>query len=417
MSQKTFFFVYVGIGFFGNNMGNLFSGVALPANEVISNLASLNSATKSANGFKLQHCVIDIGSSLDPLLPISHGPIISLKFLHALREDNIDPFLPAMIYVRDCMREIFALFLSDADQMEPYVSRTFLIGSPGVGKSVLFFLAALYRARDIVTIYYRRTESGEASSVFIMIPCNDKKVLVLFTKNLSNDAHLYKVDTLLRESLGIRREKYYVFVNGPRHDDASGTLYHQFDYLCTSGGHREFRSDEYQFNRRWILDGWTNEEAVHVLAIHGYGHKAARAYWLCGGNIREMIDSCEPRGFEATRENLDRAARLNPTLNEQLASYPFDRSTDNSDRVQTMFRIVNDQSMRAMNVIQCVDSEHVMNNLLGKVQPKVLFESYELSKMIRPKSAIPSLHFRYFIHSWFERNKPSPIADVYRPVP
>jgi hypothetical protein len=67
--------------------------------------------------------------------------------------------------------------------MEPYVSRTFLIGSPGVGNSVLFFLAALYRARDKVTIYYRRRESGAASSVFIMI-------LVLFTKNLSNDAHL-----------------------------------------------------------------------------------------------------------------------------------------------------------------------------------------------------------------------------------
>jgi hypothetical protein len=113
-------------------------------------LAVLNATMKSKFGCVLKSCVIDIGSNLDPLLPIGGGSVISLSFLDALREDTEDPFLPPNIYVRECMRDIFALFLRDITgpverarqimpRLEPCTIRTILNGSPGVGKSVLFF--------------------------------------------------------------------------------------------------------------------------------------------------------------------------------------------------------------------------------------------------------------------------------------
>jgi hypothetical protein len=55
-----------------------------------------------------------------------------------------EQFLPNRIYVRNNVRKIFGLFLNDVGMVEPRTRPTVLIGSPGVGKSVLFFLAAMY---------------------------------------------------------------------------------------------------------------------------------------------------------------------------------------------------------------------------------------------------------------------------------
>jgi hypothetical protein len=56
-----------------------------------------------------------------------------------------EPFFPTRIYVRNNMRKIFGLYLKDVGTVNPEDRPTVLIGSPGVCKSVLFFLAAMYR--------------------------------------------------------------------------------------------------------------------------------------------------------------------------------------------------------------------------------------------------------------------------------
>lgn len=61
------------------------------------------------------------------------------------------------LYVRDCMREVFGLFHADVARdprpMPSVTSSAVLVGSPGVGKSILFFLAALDQARKSKIVY------------------------------------------------------------------------------------------------------------------------------------------------------------------------------------------------------------------------------------------------------------------------
>jgi hypothetical protein len=92
------------------------------------------------------------------------------------------------------MKGIFKLFCRDVNLLQhnsnheggvlpskkssivlPRKTKTILLGSPGVGKSIFFFLAALYCSQNTVTIYIRRT----AVSVR-----NDMSVLVMFRKTI-----------------------------------------------------------------------------------------------------------------------------------------------------------------------------------------------------------------------------------------
>jgi hypothetical protein len=288
------------------------------------NRAKLDEATQKQYSCVLQHCVIDFGDSLDPLLRDPDHPElpdhehIDLAFLDGLGgtpEDSED-FLPQTIYVRKCMRKLFRLFAKDAAVMQmtgrtvdavapmdiligspaatetgtddlssaadvisrkkarkrhgigttaspaiiplpgvvdetahftrlagndvevttmaeafvavrPAKTRTTLIGSVGVGKSVLFFLAALHRSRSKITICYRLMESSDKPvSAFVMFPCPHNKVNVLFTRSLSRGSlaeqdwpGLTGLDDFLGTTLGIRRSHYYAFVNGPRYND------------------------------------------------------------------------------------------------------------------------------------------------------------------------------------------------------
>jgi hypothetical protein len=349
-------------------------------------LTVLNAAMKS----KFGSCVIDIGCNLNPLLPIGGGSVISLSFLDALREDTEDPFLPPNIYVRECMQDIFALFLRDITgpveragqimpRLEPCTIRTILNGSPGIGKSVLFFLAALLHARNMITVYYRRTEMSDYISVFVMMPCPDKKIQVFFSNTLSKNeiTDLTGLDASLRETIGIHREKYFAFVSGPRHDDSHNTLFKTYDYLCTSGRHPSFKSDEIGHWHSWTLDGWSKEEAALALSITGHKDQAAMAYWLCGGNIRDMMSCCTPQGFRATREDIDHVVKFIPTLQQQLVYWGTDRAKDSSDQWQTMCR-----GKLGYETIQFVDSEYVMTCLL-KITDLVFFFVSKMTNVLR----------------------------------
>jgi hypothetical protein len=91
--------------------------------SVLSNRTELDEATQKEYACKLQHCVIDFGASLDPLLQDPNDPElpdnehIDLGFLGELRNPP-DDFLLERIYVRKCMRELFRLFAKDAAMME-----------------------------------------------------------------------------------------------------------------------------------------------------------------------------------------------------------------------------------------------------------------------------------------------------------
>jgi hypothetical protein len=111
----------------------------------VEDLAGLNDVLFESYNFRLEHCVVNIGTSLDPLTSLENDRI-NLSFLNGLKGSPAlaDSFIPDDIYVRESMREIFALFVKDAVDLS--VVPTLLVGSSGIGKSVLFFLAALYHS-------------------------------------------------------------------------------------------------------------------------------------------------------------------------------------------------------------------------------------------------------------------------------
>jgi hypothetical protein len=345
---------------------------------------------------------------------------------------GVELFLVAdALYVRDCMREVFGLFHADiAIDPRPVPSVTssaVLVGSPGVGKSVLFFLAALDQARKSKTVYYRHPDL-EDISVFFMAPdeSNEGHVRVWFTRNVKLEKHqsLTILHSDIESSLSLSRTDYYVFIDGPKYneDDKSNVLLNGYDYFCTSGGRAPYKSAQL-YNRLWVLDGWSEGESIEWLVefqrrsdedkggestckesqeggsdgvenegeetdgeearndrhdasggtVHArtseYIDNAKKAYWLCGGNMREMLSSLGPSNMrDRVQGRIDIVlGRINMETID-LALNSTERGTTNADRLRTMFRdraAIGDWRME-MSALQIVDSGYVLRNLRDK---------------------------------------------------
>jgi hypothetical protein len=98
--------------------------------------------------------------------------------------------------------------------------------------------------------------------------------------------------------------------------------------------------------------------------------KARHAYWLCGGNIRDMLDAFDNEVLVISNLNT-RLRHLNSNVVE-LALISTERGNEdksNPDRLRTMFwerKSVQDLRMR-MCGLQVVDSRYVMNYLRLKL--------------------------------------------------
>ena len=264
----------------------------------------------------LSECLIPNSSILE-FSTMKTGDIVPLNFLDPLRLQNGDDFfLPQKIFVRQCMKDVLRLFCKDVADQEKQrtagVKKTVLIGSPGVGKSVLFFLAALFQAKSSNIIYFRCTAGEDQISVFLMMPDRNDCVRVWFTRNLRKESFgaqlaldVYR-GAILKFSHDRGKElnpaRIYTFVDGPRHSDIPTIIKGTYDYFCTSGGHPLPKQELQARFRMCVLNGWTKVEAIDgLLALHGMQRtrsseakeRARRAYELCGGSIRNMLRAFE----------------------------------------------------------------------------------------------------------------------------
>jgi hypothetical protein len=267
------------------------------------NHTKVNEAMQERYGCTLSYCSVAIGSHLDELasgemdenvsdvssdfnsvddLETYRKRLIDLDFLDELRMED-EPFFPNRIYVRNNMRKIFGLLFKDVGTEEPEFHPTVLIGSPGVGKSVLFFLATLYRCSKKTSnkcvntnIYFRWSRFDNRVSVFIIFRDEDqkdgeRKVHVLFTRSLDetrckeSDGGLADLTLFLERHLHIEREHYFTFIDGPNYTEKHKTMDGCYDYFCTSGGIPVFKNSLWGKARRWMLNGWTKEEALQAL--------------------------------------------------------------------------------------------------------------------------------------------------------
>jgi hypothetical protein len=378
---------------------------------------------KAKYGCEFKECDIRLGTALNPLLldgggdddddddaSPNHGlnqtaRTISTFFMDPLRlaAESERFLLPRTIYVRDCMRTIFGLFREDVESRKRAGAKnTVLVGSPGVGKSILFFLSALYQARERPVGYYRRTRSElEMASLFFMLPGEegaDGNVRVWFSrsinkKSLKKQGGLTSFSLDLENALLIQQEDYYAYVDGPNACDESDLLEGTYDYLCTSGGFPSFTSTE-MGKRLWILDGWTREEAIGGLAaLHHAESEAEDAYRLCGGRIREMLKACD--SMHDVKTKLDNMVDEIDKNMLELAVLSTSRvgTLKNPDRLRTMFeRRPTDSTKldawkRNMTACQIVDSPYLKERVYAKFGSDPFLQSYILAKASSSGSA------------------------------
>jgi hypothetical protein len=313
------------------------------------------------------------------------------------------------LYIRDCMRTIFGLFGARN------FGRTVLLGSNGVGTSILCFLAALYKAQSKPVVYYRQTASSLYTSVFIMChnPNANGGVDIVFARKIECDVinarggliglHLF-VETLLNLE---HREDVLWFVDGPKHDDRF--MFQGYNFFCTSGGHPLFPDAEEE-KQCWVLDGWTEEEATQALTRQGHDHKTIRrAYDLCGGNIRKMIAACS----DYNRVRFKVEACINSAQISTVTTIAFtstERGTGYFDQFFTMFRKINetgydtDASMQNMWAYQYIDSCFVLRRFAERTDGKVLAEGFQYSKDAGHKS-MENHFFVGFMHAYMKNQK------------
>jgi hypothetical protein len=318
---------------------------------------------------------------------------IDMSFLETLRFAEEEKFLvPDKLYVRDSMRRVFGLFHEDAMQIprrEPDKAYSAaLIGSPGVGKSILFFLAALDQACTSNVVYYRKS-GEERLSVFVMTPPDDgHSVRIWYTRNMPSerlDRGLSTASIALERCRILQRGDFYDFVDGPTYGDKPNTFDGNYDYLCPSGGIPRYKNDE-QDKRVWVLDGWTEDEAAAALvALHNQSSAVAQqAYFLCGGIIRDMLQACS--SYNDVKHQLDELVEhCDRDSLELVAGGTQERAEDpgNPDRLRTMFelRYVNAgadaASKKSMASCQVVDSPYVIDKLYSVLPAKTWQDSYD----------------------------------------
>lgn len=384
-------------------------------------------------GGEFRTTTVNVGSSLDILRndpgSNSNDRVLDLAFLKELRlPDQDEMFLvPKRVYVRDCMRTIYGKFCNDVEE-EPKKRAgkraTAFIGSPGVGKSIIFFLSALYQATTTNVIYYRKTiADDEKVSLFIMTPniTNDgnKSVDVWFNRDVSQQLvdskgglNACSVDLM---TFVIPRRRHYAFIDGPRHDAKQDTFSGTYDYLCTSGGFRPLKLQEHE-KRVWILDGWTKAEVVQCMQLQNVGETLAlEHYSLCGGVIQNILRAAAGATAEIETEFTNRVSDLDPAKCATLAVASTSRNQEKEypDQLRTMFAAVK-QSQDKMLALQVVDSEFVLSLLRSVVSVEIeaLFAAYQLSGNSPAAKHAQGYYFEEIIHQWILLRKPHPVQKA-----
>ena len=358
----------------------------------------------------------DIGSEslrkLFSYLELSAGnKVVDLdEFLGALKVTD-EQFLPGQIYIRDCMKKIFGYFRQDVLKRD---SNRVLLGSPGVGKSVLFFITALYKAETIrpPIAYIRKTREEKLVSVFVMFrTANGVRVF------WSRDVRKKKFKTIadLRDAImeGFKRD-FVVFLDGPRHDEEQD-LNAFYEYFCTSGGHplpKNAQKDLFL----WILDGWTENEAIDLGKSQHQEKLFIEAYSKFGGCIRDIslyVNSNDRsrRLSEATLKGLcRRVANKNIDLVLTTMTRNNDDDSGNPDRLRTMF---NGQSISddIPDPIQIVDSQLAIRMLRERQTLGSYLRALYEARLIKSGTVV-GVYFEEVLHQWFMQSLPGDIEEI-----
>jgi hypothetical protein len=344
-------------------------------------------------GAPMYQCVVKTGAAAAGLAGVPDATI-DLACLNPLRTDK--DFLPEAIYLRQEMKEMFVKLLRLHEAGE---EQRVLVGSPGVGKSVLFFLVALRRvvAHGQKVLYLRKTAKARSFSLFLIEKgADDDAVNVLFNRSLATKLH-YNPHSLCRNLLGLTIVQFYAMVDGPKHNASMGDILSGgYDALCTSAGYPARKQEDIEKITVEVLSGWTEvsiKAAVKAMNGECTDERADDIYKLCGGRIRlAFLDEKKVKDWYDEVVGAAGKERIKLAITSEGAT----GEVTNSDRLRTRFH---DQITKSNRMI--VDSEYCFGKLSDRLESTDLIESYNLALALQLQAA-RGWFYEEIIHRWFQ---------------
>ena len=384
-------------------------------------------AVHGNSGIPFRKCVISVDSLIDEdggsFLPVE-GELLSLDFLDSLRLQPpqhivarrqkkkttkvLRDFLPKTAYVRAEMRTMFPKLVEEYDAEKGEVKRI-LVGSPGIGKSVLFFLAALGRARtyeEEIVMYFRKVE--DELSVFVMEAGARKgEVNVLVSRNLSmrQFSNLNRTSLVMTGPTELEEDYFFFMLDGPHHDDDSeeDLMNNSYHALCTSGGFPVPHQESLLARTILVLSGWTEPAILSALAkLNVNESDAEEAYELCGGRIRLALMAVENRRSEVTGWFDSLVTDLGAdTIELAIRQQGSAGALERSDRLRTRFFY--DDGSNSM----LVDSRYLFQQLKARLQAADFMNAYNLAHACKLDSA-RGWFYEEILHRWFQGKAQDP---------
>lgn len=344
--------------------------------------------------------------------------VLDLSVLNDLRTQDEELFLPTKIFVRECMHDTFnELFRT------PKRRFNIVFGSPGVGKSVLSFLAALCMASirpERPVLFMRKTKwsSGSISVFWIQKSSVDGQVDVYFDRgvdegNTLNDVAIaMKTVGFLNDMNKVRESMPHIraISDGPRHDDKLDQGGPGAD-LVTSGGYPPPKDEQIGSFHSLPVTAWTLEEMIPALrALYQIKARDTKAIFdVAGGNIRAAvaIAAADDRDEALEERRLDVDDVVNNGVESAQLKVAFEStamsgSTKSIDRLRAMVatkvKILNGKPR--YRTVQFIGSPY----LLRAIRSMVSLKETRKGLVYARQSEIQSLygwHFELFGHKIF----------------
>jgi hypothetical protein len=409
--------------------------------EFEDNLLRINGNLSSSLGITLEYASISVQDLFLPFKQDSaKNETISLSNFYPLyvqsNEGEDELFFPKMekMLVRPSMKRLMKRFTWNQTKMReraPDAMRWVLIGSPGTGKSLLFFLAAVWKAsKEKQPIVYLRKGRKEQISIFYMFPNGPNKVGVYF-KRISNkdveDNHVLTtlmqifrpLNSAIKTHLHSKPRPLW-FVDGPKYDDKGNALDDLCDYSCSSGGYPRLKNEEQGKVLIWVLDRWSKKEIISALCLI-YGQqktKAQEIYHVTGGCMRDAAKCVTDGGMDEVKADLKDAMEAIKKDEMVLVSRGTENPSLSSNRVRMSF--VDDKKSKQMsdigNLLHKVDSYHVIKLMQFCGSLMELRTLFMEAQGTYGDVNIAAAFYEAYWHKWFETTTPLDGMTFYRDV-
>jgi hypothetical protein len=323
------------------------------------------------------------------------GTVMDLRSLRnalfpANEPDFVESFIPPSLYVRSEMRQAFAELIPDL------VYTKVFSGSPGIGKSILLILVAIYRAwtednRKITYLRYTKS-TAEDATVFAMQRVAPGFVEIRFNrfirKKFVPELMAFGRSTLsFMPAFPDNHVDLRAFVDGPTTQQAY--RYGGCRYFCTSGSGMKVTNELNGTVENIVMGGWLRDSMKSAIAaqfnlqLEPHLQEGAEGYFnedlfdeidfVTGGRIRDVMNY-----YAAGKVSTEWADSAVNRISKQAAHLCLSskdcRSTDSHmDSIRTLFRVPGGAKDK---VDLIVDSQYMIRCLRDKIDGAEYFDAY-----------------------------------------